>query len=550
MEYDRPRQPRGSATQTPAPGETGFPLLAAKTVRVVLLVVAGLYVLAYLFVVLKRIGYPFELEWMEGASVDQVARIISDQKLYVSPSLEFVPLIYGPLYFYLSAAVAAITSIGFLPLRLVSFLSSLVSFLMICLLVRRETGSSFLGVLSASLFAATFRISGGWFDIARVDSFFLALLLTAFYLVRFEESPAYQVLAGALVALSFLTKQVALLIVLPVMLYSVLARGRRSAFFVLSAVAAAVGSTLLLNQVYAGWFNYYMFVLPSQHPFVKTAWASFWTRDMASAMLPALVLSVVYFVGPRNNTRRRPRVFFGAMAAGMLAGAWFSRVHYGGYDNVLIPAHAAMSILFGLGAGAAIAFVQKMYAGMPRRGIAETGIYLLCIAQFLLLAYNPLRQVPSREDLEAGRSLVSTMAQIRGDVLLSQHGFLPALAGKPCFAHQMAIFDIVKAKPSPTAARLVADIRQAIRQRRYAAIILDGPYVFQEEVDSCYAPDRTVFPSRTAFWTVAGMRTRPEVIFVPRPTAAVGSHAAKPDRPPREAKGTSRGGITYEPGAE
>ncbi len=533
MGNDSLRQPCGLATETPAPGETRFPALAARSVRVALLVVAGLYVLAYLFVVCKRIGYPFELEWMEGASVDQVARVISGQKLYVSPSLEFVPLIYGPLYFYVSAIVAGITGIGFLPLRLVSLLSSLVSFLMIYLMVKRETGSSFLGALSASLFAATFRISGAWFDIARVDALFLALLLTAFYLVRFKESLAYQILAGVLVSLSFLTKQVALLIVLPAMLYSVLAGGRRSAFFVLSAVATAVGSTLLLNRVHAGWFNYYMFVLPSQHPIVKTAWASFWTRDMASLMLFAFILSAVYFVWTRDKTSRRPRFFYGAMAAGMLAGAWFSRLHYGGYDNVLIPAYAAMSILFGLGAGAALALVQKMHAGMPRRGIAETGICLVCIAQFLLLRYNPLRQIPSREDLEAGRDLVSAMAQIRGDVLLAQHGYLPALAGKKCFAHQMAIFDIVKAKPSPTAARLVAEIRQAIRQRRFAAIILDGPYVLQEEVDNCYSPERPVFQSRTVFWTVAGMRTRPEVIFVPKPTEVAGSQASDPDRSPQ-----------------
>ncbi|MHC4458094.1 MAG: hypothetical protein ACYS0I_13605, partial [Planctomycetota bacterium] len=68
-----------------------------------LLTVAILYLAVYLILVFLRIQFPFELEWMEGGSVHQIERILEGKKLYVSPSLEFVPYIYPPLYFYVSA---------------------------------------------------------------------------------------------------------------------------------------------------------------------------------------------------------------------------------------------------------------------------------------------------------------------------------------------------------------------------------------------------------------------------------------------------------------
>ena len=160
----------------------------AKVFRYTLLAVAALYVAIYLILVFFRIQYPFELEWMEGGSLRQVIRILSGQKLYVSPSLEFVPFIYNPLYFYISAFISKIIGGGFMPLRLVSFISSLGCFFIIFLFVKRETKNIFFGVIAACLFAATFRISGAFFDIARVDSLFLLFLLIALYLIKFEDS--------------------------------------------------------------------------------------------------------------------------------------------------------------------------------------------------------------------------------------------------------------------------------------------------------------------------------------------------------------------------
>ena len=120
---------------------------AAWILRYILLAMAVLYIGVYVTVACLRMRYPYELEWMEGAAVDHVRWILSGRPLYVEPSLEFTPFIYTPLYFYLAAAVSKVLGVGFLPLRLVSFLASLGCLWLIGRFVQRETGSWTWGIV-------------------------------------------------------------------------------------------------------------------------------------------------------------------------------------------------------------------------------------------------------------------------------------------------------------------------------------------------------------------------------------------------------------------
>ena len=188
-------------------------------------VVAGIsaaYIVYFLVLAAIRIPYPFELEWMEGSTVDHVIRVVTGLPLYCEPTLDFIPFRYAPLYYYVSAAMSAITGSGFVPLRLVSLLATIGCFVMIFLLVRREAKSWPLGFLASGFFAATYPISGNWFDIGRVDMLFMFLLLSGLYVIRFHNSLRSAILAGVLMSLSFLTKQLTLMIVLPVLLYYLL----------------------------------------------------------------------------------------------------------------------------------------------------------------------------------------------------------------------------------------------------------------------------------------------------------------------------------------
>jgi 4-amino-4-deoxy-L-arabinose transferase-like glycosyltransferase len=106
-----------------------------------------------LFVALAviRLSYPYELEWIEGAYVDQVNWIVQGHALYREPTTAFIPLNKTPLYFYLAAPVMRLLGAGFAAPRLVSVLATLGCFLLLFQLAAEETGRPLPGVVAAGL---------------------------------------------------------------------------------------------------------------------------------------------------------------------------------------------------------------------------------------------------------------------------------------------------------------------------------------------------------------------------------------------------------------
>jgi 4-amino-4-deoxy-L-arabinose transferase-like glycosyltransferase len=494
----------------------------SKLFRYALLVVAALYVVVYLVLVFFRIQYPFELEWMEGGSLHQVTRILSGQKLYVSPSLEFVPFIYTPLYFYISALMSKIIGGGFIPLRLVSFIASLGCFLIIFLIVKQETKSSFPAVLASCLFSATFQISGAFFDIARADSLFLFFLLAALYLIKFKDSSKSYVLAGVCVSLSFLTKQTALFLAAPIALYCILSNWRRSFFFIGTVCIVAGASTLILDYIHQGWYSYFVFELPAQHSINAQMITYFWIADLINPLPIALVASVFYIYAQFAKSNKKNWLFYSVITIGVLGLSWMARLNRGGFPNALLPAYAVISILFGLAAHTAFQFIQ--FESQGKQKLAEIAIYIVCIGQFFMLFYNPLQQIPARDDLEAGRKLVNTIRQIKGDVLVPCHAYLPVLAGKGWYADESALAELVAmfgGEPTEQGKKITNELSQAIKEKRFDAIILnapDDPWLIQlrEKVEKYYAMKQPAFDNKTAFWPVTGRKVRPEFIYVPK----------------------------------
>ena len=130
-----------------------------------------------------------------------------------SPSLHFTPWPYTPLYFWVSAGVAELTGIGFTPLRLVWFAASLAVLWLLYRMVADESSDRVAGIVAVGVFAATFRLSGAWADIGRVDSLFLALTLRALQShASCGDNVRDGVIVGVLFFLSFFTKQDGLLV--------------------------------------------------------------------------------------------------------------------------------------------------------------------------------------------------------------------------------------------------------------------------------------------------------------------------------------------------
>jgi 4-amino-4-deoxy-L-arabinose transferase-like glycosyltransferase len=340
---------------------------------------AAAYVLAYLFVALHRISYAFDLEWMEGAMVDHVWSVLAGQPIYGPPTLQFTAFLYPPLFYYVSAPLAWLLGIGFVPLRLVSLVSSLVVFWFVYRLTERDTGSRYAGVVAVGMFAATYRLSGAWFDLARNDSLFLALLLAGVYLLRFRQSSGGWGAAGVVLALSVLTKQTAAFICIPLFIYAAIVDRRRAVVITLAFGAVLGGVTLGYNVHDHGWFLYYVLRLPERIQQGAAERARFWTDDILRPLPIASALAFGALLAMRAWRNRRG-AFWVLFAAGCLIAAWISRLHSGAYDNVLMPAHVCLAMLTG------VAHQRLSEAVAPgRRPFARLTLALLCILQLGLL---------------------------------------------------------------------------------------------------------------------------------------------------------------------
>jgi len=487
-----------------------------KILRYALFSITAAYLIVYLWMAYYRLRYPFDLEWIEGGMVNQVQRLLQGQGMYVAPSIHYVPFLYPPVYFYFSALAAFLFGIGLFPLRLVSFIASLVSFTTIFLIVRAETKNDWAAILSTGLFAAAFRVTGAWLDIARVDSLFLTFWLVFLYVVRGRKSLGLAVLAGILAALAYLTKQTALIACVPVLAYLFWSNWKY-ALTCLAAAALTIGLiTLVMNLASAGWYSYYVFGLLSQQTqWLPQEFLSFWKDDLL-VHVPIVILFAAFFLLARPKQDRSSILLWLSILTGGLAASFVTRVKIGGYENVLLPAYAVLSILFGLGLGGMLKTIKPLQG--DTRGRLESLIHFACLIQLVLLFYNPFAQIPTKADLQVGNALVKTLSEVKGAVFLPDQSYLPALAGKSTYANNSAIWDVLRGdQQTKGKAILTADIDNAISQQSFDEIIIDSDldlYWCCTGIDQYYTRVSEVFPDQKTFYTVTGDLKRPTYIYV------------------------------------
>lgn len=468
------------------------------------------HLLAFLAVALSRASYPFELEWLEGGVLQEVRRLLAGKAIYAAPSPEYVPFMYAPLYFKVAAWFSPPQG-SFLPLRLLSLLATLGSAFLVFDWIRKETRRAAPAVIAAGLFIAAFKPSGFWFDLARVDSLFLFFCLLGLRLLASSPRPAAAVLAAAAFSAAFHTKQSALPMVACMLPYALL-RGRAyAAAFAGGAALGMGGVAWLLDRASGGWYFYYVFAAPSGHPLVPGAALGFWTRDLAAVFPLPLLLAVFSVWRPLADRETPTAVFRLCSGVGMIGAAWMSRLHSGGWDNVLMPAYAWLALAAGWGLG------ELRFPEHPRAALIGAAL----IAQLAWLRYDPFAQIPKAADAKAGEMIAARIAAYPGEVYLPDHGYLAARAGKRQRAHRMAFQDILRGRGATPAARAETALDSLLRQRFFSALILDTPDlesagIFPADASASYVlTDSLPLPGRL-FMTVTGVKSRPAYIFTPR----------------------------------
>jgi hypothetical protein len=458
-------------------GGTRVPLQAAA--RVVVVAAAVTPIVIYLYVALRRIGYPFELEWLEGGQVEIVNRVVHGQGIYVAPTLHYVPYPYPPFFVWISAAFAKVLGVGFLAPRLVSFLASLGVLVLLFHIVRRETGETVAGLVTAGLFAATYQASGAYFDLARVDSLFLMLLLAAIAVARRARTWRGGGAVGLLLFLSFFTKQTALIAAVPLLVYLVFARRWVGVAAVVTLGTLLLISTGVLDHVTHGWYDYYVFQeLPRQGINAHAA-ETFIPKSLLRPTGLAVAMGVVG-LGIGLWTRRGADAggdespptswpFWIAVGVGLLGASWLSLVHAGGSSDVLMPAYAAVALFAGLGYDALV----RTDAGYQ----ALLGAFLAVVlaVQVVQLDRGSFHEIPSEASAAAGHRLIALVSSLPGQVIVADHPWYDTMAGKASWAQSEAVHDVLRSGPGPARRDLLASIEATFASPSVSTVFGDDP---------------------------------------------------------------------------
>jgi hypothetical protein len=444
-------QPAGTRRSWPRNAPRAAQLAAA---------LAGLAAItAYLVIALSRMTYPFTVEWLESNSLVEVHRILAGQSVYAAPTAQYVPDGYPPLYFYLSAAAASVLGLSYLPLRLVSVVSSLACFWLLGRLVQRETGSAMAGTGAAGAFAATYFVTGTWFDVGRVDSLFLALSIGGLYAARWMRGTPGAISAGVLLAAAALTKQTGLAEGIAV-LGPLLAGPRRRLAWIagLTEIAVAGLSTLVLAVTSGGWYLYYVFEQMSEHALNYSAFSSFWS-DVAAAVGVAACAALI-------GARRVPLMLLTGCGALAVEG-YATVIHSGGGTNDLLPAYLAVTVLAGLAMGSAGASWWRATAA---------GALVTAQSAVLLSGFHPAQTIPTSADRSAGERLTAGLRAFGGTIAVPSDPGLDLLAGLPPTAHADAVYDVTRASDQAAITSFQDSAAKEVAARRFSAIITTSTY--------------------------------------------------------------------------
>jgi hypothetical protein len=193
---------------------------------------------------------------------------------------------------------------------------------------------------------------------------------------------------------------------------------------------------------------------------------------------------------------------------GLIGASWLIRVRAGSYDNILIPAYAALALLAPLGV---VAFASQARL----RGWFSCAALAAIAIQFLLLWYPPAKELPTEADRKAGAQFLHRLAEIGGDVWIPGHGYLASEVSGKSHAQTVAIGDVFTGG-GPQKADLVLSIQTALHDRRFSAVAMDySDAVFLGELKQRYRKEPgDPFTDRSVFYPVTGNRTRPKTLWV------------------------------------
>jgi Dolichyl-phosphate-mannose-protein mannosyltransferase len=524
----------------------------------VLLVALAAFASVFVAVALLRLRFPYEIEWMEGGMLGHAARLLDGKPIYARPSTDFVAFFYTPLYSAVVALLAKVFGLGFALGRGVSLAATLATSVLLFHIGRREASVA-AGAVAAGLYLAHFRFCGAFYDVARPDALSLAILLAGVWCARVAKSPRGAALAGALLALAFLTKQTTSVFVPVVAAALLFERGWRhaTAFAVTAGLVAGLTCAWLEHRS-SGWFWFYVFEGHQAHKFYwRNILLEYW-RDvlfLAPALLvvPIVALSlgkwtrwialagaalVVVAFAARATTlhfgehmyyqellyeKTRPALLVPPLlvaalavwarvrdreAVEMPAGFWLALFGAGAlasglnhstqwaYSNCFMPI-----ALFGSLAVALSLPLEKAITTWP--SAAMMGAVVVALVP---LAYIPSAQLPPSGDAAALSLLSRRLDDVGGKVLTPAHPMLAYDREHTIHLHQMGFSDL-------SSSGGIQDLRARLASGEWAGVVVDSDSEVPFLDEHYYPADRFLYDDAESLFARTGTRVRPRMLW-------------------------------------
>ncbi len=387
----------------------------------------ALYQVSILYsVFFKRLAYPMDLEWMEGGTLYEAFRVLHGQPLYVKPVTTWAPYPYPPVQPWL-LAIVGVFHLDFWTGRLVS----IACFSLLCWAIfreifvhlRRTTLGIAAGALAVATIANSYPVVGQWYDLIRCDIIMLGLWAAgATRLMKWNAKWRHTFWTAVLFTLAVYAKQTAAIFVGWSCLSLLILKPRLGVRLSIMTGGLCLLLLLLLQWATGGAFWYLTIGSLGQHEMKHDMmfegfstvydYAPFFVVTPFVALLAAqkgwLTPRTIHWVG----------AFLVAIPVSVVA---YSKV--GAYLNALIP----LVVL----SGPAIVFVFSDI--VQQRGIAPAAIRWASLAGLIYFVFarplSPDAYVPARDMWRAARELNSIVASLKGGVVCSYLGFLPAHNG-------------------------------------------------------------------------------------------------------------------------
>ena len=449
-----------------------------------------------------RIGYPSDLEWMEGGMLAHGARVAAGESLYVLPSADFIPFIYPPLYPWL---MGVMTTLG-LPLdyplgRGISLVGVAVAAAALVLALRAEKVGWGLAIGGGALFLSTYDAGGAFFDLVRNDGLQIGLIASAMLAVR----TGWLRTAGLLLTAAFLTKHTAALYGAVALWWLIQHHGWADARrFCLYSIAPALAFTLGLTWASEGLFLTYILEVPSSHPFVAERFFVTAPKELIMAMpfTAAMVAVAVMLARRAVSAGHRFWVGVGLMAVFLSA---LMRGHHGGYLNVLIPGLWVMALW-------SVLAIDHLRGRWAHPVVLMLTSALVCW-QLWDGRWAMDRYLPTEDDRAAGDKVVAQLSEIDGPVLAPWQPWMPVAAGKSPSIALIALWDIDhEGGPLHRDAQIIA---QSIEEKRWGAV-MTAKGKLKRGLSKHYEMTNFDRPKGRSLYPKTGWRVRPHRLWIPK----------------------------------